>query len=166
MKLRQLKEKDAPLMLEWIKAEDATKNFRFNPDAMNMDTVLAFIANSFSDTNRHYAICNDDDEYLGTVSLKNIDRYDENAEYAISMRECARGTGAAKFGTQEILKIAFCELGLKKVYLNVYEDNMRARRFYEKTGFSYEGCAKRHIKTADGRKSLCYYGIFAEDIKC
>lgn len=164
MKLRKLCEKDAPFMLEWIKAKDATKNFRFNPDSMNNETVLNFIANSYSDKNRHYAICDDNDEYLGTVSLKNIDLDDEIAEYAISMRECARGTGAAKFGTCEVLNIAFCELGLKKVYLNVYEDNLRARRFYEKIGFSYEGCAKNHIKTVNGRKSLCYYGIFPGEI--
>ncbi|MBQ9832312.1 MAG: GNAT family N-acetyltransferase [Clostridia bacterium] len=163
MKLRKLCDKDAPLMLEWIKAPDAVQNFRFDPDKMDMKSVLNFIQNSYSDTSRHYAVADDNDEYLGTISLKNIDYHDENAEYAISMRECARGTGAAMFATKELLRIAFEELGLKKVYLNVYEDNMRARRFYEKVGFAYEGCAVDHIKTVHGRKSLCYYGIFAEE---
>ncbi len=152
-------------MLEWIKEKDATRNFRFNPDNMNIDTVQDFIRNSYTDNTRHYAIADDNNEYLGTISLKNINRDDENAEYAISMRACARGTGAAKCGTEALLDIAFKELGLNKVYLNVYEDNMRARRFYEKMGFKLEGCAADHIKTPNGRKSLCWYAIFAEENK-
>ena len=40
-----------------------------------------------------------DDEYLGTISLKNIDLKNKNAEYAISTRKKARGTGANQQAT-------------------------------------------------------------------
>lgn len=65
----------------------------------------------------------ENDEYLGTVSLKCIDTTAGTAEYAISMRSCAHGSGAAADGTREILKVAFDKLHLNGVYLNVLADN-------------------------------------------
>ena len=39
----------------------------------------------------------------------------------------------------EILRIAFRELGAHRLFLDVFEDNSRARHLYESLGFKYEG---------------------------
>ena len=82
----------------------------------------------------HLAVTDENDEYLGTISLKNIDYKSKNAEYAISMRQCTKGTGAAYKATKQILDYAFNTLDLEKVYLNVLKEN-RAIAFYKKVGF-------------------------------
>ena len=64
---------------------------------------------------------------------------DKNAEYAISLRAKAQGKGIASQATTTLLKIAFEDLNLERVYLNVLSDNKRAIRLYEKIGFVYEG---------------------------
>lgn len=74
-------------------------------------------------------------------------------------RKKAHGTGEALQATKELLDYAFKELGLHKVYLNVMEDNIRARKFYEKCGFMQEGIAKDAIRIAEKYISLVWYGI-------
>lgn len=157
MKLRRLLEKDAAGILEWMKDDDINKFFRFDPGTQTEKTVIEFIKNSYSDTQKHYAVVEEDDEYLGTVSLKNIDKVNENAEYAISMRKKAQGTGAADFATREILKLAFADMALGKVYLNVLSDNLRAVAFYKKMGAEYEGTFRHHIKINGKFKDLSWY---------
>ena len=60
------------------------------------------------------------------------------------------GSGAAKVATMEILKIAFEELKLHKVYLNVRSGNIRAQKFYNKIGFRNEGTFKDHVINKNG----------------
>ena len=140
MKLRRLCEKDVELILEWMKDESIAKYFRFTPEQITRESIMTFIktANA-SMQDRHYAIVDKEDMYLGTISLKNIDEKNKNAEYAIALRKCAIGYGVAKWATEEIIKVAFNLLGIHKVYLNVLSYNTRAIKFYEKMGFCYEG---------------------------
>jgi RimJ/RimL family protein N-acetyltransferase len=102
----------------------------------------------------HLAIVDEKDYYLGTISLKEIDHAAKNAEYAISTRASAHGTGAALQATREILRIAFEELHLDRVYLNVLDENSRANRFYQKCGFRYEGQFRDHLLIRGELKNL------------
>ena len=86
-----------------------------------------------------------------------------NAEFAISMRAAAQGQGIAMEATKELLKIAFEEIGLQRVYLNVLSDNDRAVHLYEKCGFVYEGEFRNHIKIRGEMKSLKWYGILKDE---
>lgn len=157
--IRRLERKDAELMLEWMHDKDTTRAFRFPFEQATVESAAKFIENSFSDTNKHFAVVDEKDEYLGTVSLKNISQENKSAEYAIVVRRAARGTGIAKRATENVLDYAFHTLGLHKVYLNVLERNEHARRFYVKCGFVYEGTSRDAI-IRDGRyESLAWYGI-------
>lgn len=166
MKLRKLYTKDIPFMLEWMKDEDINKYFRFNSENISIESTKNFIEESNIDKcNQHLAITNNNDEYLGTISLKNIDYYNSNAEYAIALRKNFQGKGIGKFATYEILKFAFTELNLEKVYLNVLSENLPAINFYEKFGFIYEGEFINHIKIKGEFKNLKWYRILKEEYK-
>lgn len=161
--LRRLEEKDAPFMLEWMHDETVNCNFQYPFAEMTLEKVKAFIENSFDEESQHFAITDEQGEYLGTISLKHISQKDKNAEYAIVARKKAQGTGAAKQATQELLQYAFHELELHKIYLNVLSENMRARKFYEKCGFIQEGLSKDAVRIHDSYKSLVWYGIIKEE---
>lgn len=163
MKLRSLELKDAPGMLEWMHDATINKNFRADFSGYSLEKVEAFISNSITEQDKHFACTDEFDEYLGTVSLKNIDRNSRNAEYAISFRKKAHGTGAAYFATDEILKIAFYKLNLEKVYLNVSGKNLRAISFYEKYGFILEGHFKKHILINGVLEDLLWFGILKDE---
>ena len=163
MKLRDLKLKDAPLMLEWMHDEELVRFFRTDFQDKTLGDCEAFIQTAAAEQNRHWAICNDEDEYLGTVSLKHMDPQNGTAEYAIAMRRCALGTGAARCATEEVLRTAFEELGLNRVYLNVLEDNVRANKFYGKTGFLCEGTFREHLYVNGTYRNLRWFAMTRAD---
>lgn len=158
--LRKLELKDAPLMLEWMQDPSIACFFRFDAQSMTVSDCEEFILCADNDTNsKHYAIVNEDDEYLGTISLKNIDYQKQEAEYAISTRKKAHGTGVAMAATKEILRIAFEELGLKRVYLNVLAENKRANGFYRKAGFWFDYSEENAIEINGKKRALNWYSM-------
>ena len=138
MKLRELRAKDAQLMLEWMHDPDVVKDLRRDFASKTLEDCLQFIqASKNSEEDLHCAIVNDEDEYMGTVSLKHI--REGRAEFGITVRRCSMGKGFAQFGMQSIIKKGFSELGLQEIYWCVAAENKRALRFYDKNG--YERCA-------------------------
>lgn len=169
IRLRKLKEQDAPFMLEWMKDSEIQNCFRFDMSHMEMNDVLDFIRNSNVDlchgSDIHYAVCGEDDEYLGTISLKNIDLINRKAEYAIGLRRSVQGKGIAKEATYLILQLAFEKYGLMKVYLNVLADNTRAIHFYEKFGFVYEGQFRKDLFLKGEFKTLKWYSLLKNEFQ-
>lgn len=161
--LRKLEEKDVDFMLEWMHDEDINCNFRFDAASMTKEKAISFIHNSFSAETQNFAFVDKNDEYMGTISLKHISEEDRNAEYAIVSRKCAQGTGLAYQATMELLEYAFEKLKLHKVYLNVLEENVRAIRFYEKCGFSYEGTARDHLVIHGKYRTWKWYAILRDE---
>ncbi len=157
--LRRLEKKDAPLMLEWMHDPEINCNFQADFASSTLESVLDFIDSSFQDETQNFAFVDENDEYLGTISLKHISHKNQNAEYAIVTRKKAQGTGAAREATKELLKYAFEELKLHKVYLNVLEENVRAQRLYEKCGFIYEGSAVDAVRINGTYRTLKWYGM-------
>ena len=71
--LRKLQLKDVPLMLEWMHDEEAKHIFQNNFAEIDDVAAKKFVENSFREDQQHFAIVDDqDDEYLGTISLKNM----------------------------------------------------------------------------------------------
>lgn len=159
MVIRKLCQKDAPYMLEWMHDENINKNFRSDFSQMTLEKAGQFIDNSFNDSNQNFAIVDSNDEYMGTISLKNIDYDNRNAEYAIVSRTVAHGTGITFAATKELIDYAFKELKLHKVYLNVLEENIRANKFYQKCGFEFEGTSKECLFLNNSYHNLNWYSM-------
>ncbi|MCR5293485.1 MAG: GNAT family N-acetyltransferase, partial [Eubacterium sp.] len=83
----------------------------------------------------HLAIADDKDEYMGTVSLKDIDRASSAAEFAITIRRIAMGRGISAGAMRDIMSTGHEKLGLRFIYWYVNKDNERAVRFYDKNGY-------------------------------
>lgn len=136
MRLRDLELKDAPFMLEWMHDKNVIENLAGNFSKKTLDDCSNFIiAAENKECNIHLAIVNDEDEYMGTVSLKNINRSNNSAEFAIAVRALAMGRGYSWYGMEEIIKKAFEEYNLESVYWCVSKKNERAVRFYDKHNF-------------------------------
>ena len=161
--LRKLTAKDADAMYEWMHDPKVCCWFQQNMSNKSKEDILEFISNANQDSdNIHMAISNAEGDYLGTVSLKNIDMTKREAEYAIAMRSCAQGRGIGKTATMLILKKGFSELGLQRIYLNVLSNNIHARKMYEKCGFIYEKTTKDAVMKDGKSLDLCWYSITAQ----
>ena len=134
MTLRKLENKDAGRMLEWMHDPFVVEKLQTNFATKTMEDCLTFIENSQDEENIHLAIVDDNDLYMGTVSLKHIT--DTTAEFAITVHKDAMGKGYSIWAMKEILKMGFDNYQVKNIYWCVAKDNLRALRFYEKNGFS------------------------------
>lgn len=141
MKLRALKEEDAPFMLEWMHDSDVVGNLNTNFAEKTIFDCYNFIkAAQQTKKNMHLAIVNDLDIYMGTVSLKHITRV--NAEFAITIRQTAMGKGYSKYALEEAIRIGIEELHLQYIYWCVDSSNERAIKFYEKNS-----CVRMDLKS-------------------
>ena len=134
MKLRNLEQRDAPLMLQWMHDPDVVGHLSTNFAEKTLEDCQRFItwAND-TQADLHLAIVDVDDTYMGTVSLKHI--HNGTAEFAITVRACAMGTGIAHLAMEEIIRIGLEEQNLRDIYWCVSPDNHRAVRFYDKNHY-------------------------------
>lgn len=136
MLLRRLQMKDAPLMLEWMHDSDAVAHMHARFGAMTLADCQGFICSAQTDSpNLHRAVVDENDTYLGTVSLKKVDKQRRQAEFAIAVRRAAMGQGVSSWAMKAILALGFKELGLQRIYWCTDATNIRACRFYAKQGF-------------------------------
>lgn len=95
----------------------------------------------------HFVIClMDDDRPIGTIGFFAIDHVDGNAAVGVMIGEpglWGQGLGTDALGA--LLAFGFGELRLERIWLEVYDFNVRARRSYEKCGFVLEGTLRRAI---------------------
>ncbi len=102
-------------------------------------------------TDYHFVICLlSDGRAIGTTGLHAIDFVNGTAEFGIAIGE--KEEWDKGYGTDALRAISdfgFGQLRLERIGLDVYADNARARRTYEKAGFVHEG-TKRRAHYADG----------------
>lgn len=166
MYLRNLKLKDAPLMLEWMHDENVVEKLREDFKSKTIFDCENFIKSSQkNEKDINLAISSDEDKYMGTVSLKNIDGNDLSAEFAIVIRKDSMRKGYAWFGMKEILRKAFEEYKLESVYWCVSRENSRAIRFYDKHNFHEAiDIPDKIFERYKGIDNLKWYSVLKGDI--
>ena len=98
---------------------------------------------------RYYVSESKPGELEAYVILRGLDEDSRSIELKrIVVGVPERGLGRRILG--EILRIAFRELGAHRLFLDVFEDNARARHLYESVGFKYEGIMRESAQR-DGR---------------
>lgn len=134
MRLRKLELKDTALMLEWMHDKSVTANMQADFAEKTIEDCENFIRRSWIETDDlHYAIADDEDIYMGTVSLKHITEKD--AEFAIIVRSEAMGTGLSGEAMRKMIRVGLEELRLQYIYWCVLPENARAVKFYDKNGY-------------------------------
>jgi RimJ/RimL family protein N-acetyltransferase len=71
------------------------------------------------------------------------------------------GLGLGRRILDEIIQIAFSELHAHRLFLDVFEDNRRARHLYESLGFQYEGVMREAARRDDAWCNLHLMSMLA-----
>jgi RimJ/RimL family protein N-acetyltransferase len=100
----------------------------------------------------HFVMCRiADDLPLGTIGLFHVDTLNGSAGIGISIGEKSLwGQGLGTDAMFALLDFGFGHLRLERMWLEVYDFNVRARRSYDKCGFVLEG-TERHAIFKQGR---------------
>ena len=137
--IRNFKIEDANEMLLWMHDNDINRCFEKKFIDKTIDDSKAFILNAnneFDDIanakNLHFAICDEDNKYCGTISLKDIDYTNKCAEFAIVTIKRVHGTGLSKLAFDEMKEYACDVLKLDYIYFSCLKDNFVANKFYHK----------------------------------
>lgn len=75
------------------------------------------------------------------------------------------GRGLGRQVLRAIMDKAFGELSAHRLWLDVYEDNHRARHVYRLLGFVEEGTLRECIKREDGYRSLVVMSILESEYR-
>lgn len=99
----------------------------------------------------------------GYVILKGLGTAARSIELA-RMVAAEPGRGLGKAMLREVIRQAFGEIGANRLWLDVFDDNERARRAYRAAGFVEEGILREAALRSDGRTgSLVIMSILASE---
>ena len=100
-------------------------------------------------SSRYLVLETSDGEVEGFAIVQGIASPDRKAHLKrIAVREAGSGAGAILL--RQLLDWLFCETETHRFDLDVFEDNERARRAYEKAGFRVEGLLRDYHRRSDG----------------
>lgn len=101
-----------------------------------------------------------DKQFLGICGLNRVDSIHRSALLGISLHNKRYwGQGLGSEAVQLLMGFGFNVLNLHRIYLTVFEDNLRAKRLYEKVGFKETGFRRDCIQRFGQ-----YFGMYMMDI--
>jgi len=151
------KKKDRKFFEQWLK-DDAGKRFllsRITAREMSIDELLN------ADNNIIGIITLKDETPIGSVAFLNYDVNHLKTELRKLIGNIKyRGKGYAKEATKLWIKYGFCNLDLKKIYLNTFDTNIRNIRLNEEVGFRVEGILHNEVFVDGEYKDVLRMGLW------
>jgi UDP-4-amino-4,6-dideoxy-N-acetyl-beta-L-altrosamine N-acetyltransferase len=164
--LRPLEEEDLPLLVAWRNTPRVWAGF-FNRFPLSLAGQKAWYADLLRDpTRRLFAICaREDGQPAGTAGLDHIDFPCRSAELGNILigDERRLGQGFASQAVQLLLEFSFLHLNLNRIHLEVYADNERAIRLYERRGFQREGLLRQAEYDQGAYKDVLLMSILRQE---
>jgi diamine N-acetyltransferase len=107
-----------------------------------------------------------DNKLIGSCQLHSIDNIHRSAELQIRIGNTSqRGRGYGFQAVRLLLKFAFDDLNLNRVYLHVFSTNATAIRLYEKAGFTKEGTLREAAHINGEYIDVIEMGIVRDEYK-
>ena len=145
--LRPLTKKDSRLIVKWRNNPEIQRWF-FSSEQFTLENQVRWYEEyKRKEDARCFIICEKRGKPIGTVSLYDIDLKKKSAQFGrLLIGEAQyRGRGYAKQATKAIIRYAFCKLKLKRVFLEIFKDNIKAISIYRKCGFQEYGISGKRI---------------------
>ena len=148
--LRPMTEKDTENIVRWRNEAFVRENFIYQKPFTAEGHK--HWAETMVNTGRavQFIICTQEEKPVGSVYLRDIDRTHNKAE--------GYGSEAAEL----MIRYAFEELQLHKLYLRVLAGNERAKKSYEHAGFVQEGYFRDDVLLPGGYQDVIFMGILNE----
>ncbi len=147
IELRDIRKTDLPSCIKWLKDPEVTKFLSSSVKNVTEAEELQWYKSIKKSKNDivFSIIVIFENKYIGNCGLHKIDWIDKICELGIFIGE--RNYWNKGFGTAAIillLDFAVNTIGIKTVRLFVYEYNLRAKKVYEKCGFTVKEILRDH----------------------
>ena len=141
--LREFRQEDITPMRSWVTdnaVTDMLSGIFLRPQTWeDTESYLSGILNGNAGGYNFVIADKESLRYLGQCNLLMVDQLSRNAEMAIVLPSENHGKGYGPEAIRLLLDFAFNHANLHKVYLEVWSDNAKAIKAYEKVGFRKEG---------------------------
>jgi len=150
VRLRAIERTDLARCVRWFNDPDVVRHLTIYAP-LSMAQEERWFERLQDDESRHlFAIETEDAEHIGNLGLEDLNWKDRSAQLGIAIGHKGHwGHGYGTDAVRTVLRFAFEELNLHRVWLTVHDDNPRAIRCYEKCGFRREGL-DREARYSDG----------------
>ena len=144
--LRRFEESDAENIYEYAKDPDIGPIAGWPPHT-SVSESLDVIRNVFSAA-ECYAVClKEDGKAIGAIELKlnghtDMTDRDDECELGYWLGKPFWGQGIMPEAAREMLRHAFMDLSMQKVWCGYYDGNTKSKRVQEKCGFCYQWTTK------------------------
>lgn len=166
--LREYRQNDYPHIRKWVndrKTGEYLSTIFWFPQTEADTTDFLNRAMHASPNGAYFVVADIKDEsYIGQLDMFSINWKTRVGEIGMVIgSEDKRGKGNGSEALGLMLDYAFGVLGLERVQLEVYANNKRAIRCYEKAGFVHEG-TRRHATIVNGKHAdVNMMGVLRED---
>jgi diamine N-acetyltransferase len=138
-----------PHVMTWVNDHEVMQYFANRQSDITEEEEARYIAGLVaSKTDRVWSIF-DGDAYVGQCSVNQIYWPARNGRLFVVIGRAHQGKGKGPEAVRELLRRAWEELGLEKVWLIVRSDNRSAQAMYLKLGFDFEGVLRREYKVGE-----------------
>ncbi len=160
-----LEREDMPLLAQWINDEriNIYNGARF---PVSDAEQRAWYERLLEDRSKKKLIIQSKQgEKVGLVSLFNIDHTNQNAEIGVYIAPDHQRGGYASEALRMVIRFAFNEMNLQKVYCTILGFNTSAVRLVESVGFRPDGVRARHVFAGGTFVDVLNLAIFREDLE-
>ncbi len=157
--LRPMTIEDSRYIVEWRNRPEIKKYFIYQGEFTiqgQQEWIKNYIEKGL--VKQFMIVKSENNDVIGSVYLRDIDYKFKKAEFGIFFgKEYGKGYGtkAAKI----MIKYAFEELKLHRIYLRVFADNARALASYNKVGFKREGILHDDVYVDNKYRDIVWMAI-------
>jgi ribosomal-protein-alanine N-acetyltransferase len=133
-----------------------------------MENLRAYVSEKISGPDvAFFAICsNEDGTHIGNIKIDFHDKKANVSELGLLIgNKQYWGKGVGSEACKLIISYGFEQMRLRKIFLAVYEQNVHAKRLYEKLGFRLEATLRKHIAARGSYYDKYLMGLFKEEFK-
>ncbi len=167
--LRDIRDGDIEVMTAWRNDPQVNKYFfEYEPVSYEKEKLWVEALRERKDEKLFIiAPLENPDRAIGTVGLVRIDHRNKKAEWGRFQLgdSSSRGQGLAAEAIYLSLQYAFDHLNLRRIYLEVFAWNDRARSLYESFGFKIEGTYRAHIYREGTYHDVAIYGLLEHEFR-
>ena len=161
--LRELKEKDLPLMAELANDYEVSKNLSTMPYPYSLDNAKEWIVKCKEKFSKKdfipLAICDKErDEFMGFIDI-DISVLHNHATLGYWLGRKHWGKGYMSEALRKVLEYGFKELDLYRMTAYHFHINPASGKVMQKCGMEFEGNRRGHFKRGEEYLDILGYGI-------
>lgn len=161
--LRPLQTSDVgPRYLAWMNDPEVTRFLEARFGHWTLEELAEFVAGRSKAVDDYlFAIVDQNGaRHVGNIRLGPISRVHGTASVALMIGERACwGQGYGTEAIRLICKLAFEDLGIRRLTAGIYETNMGSIAAFKKVGFATEGCRRSHWRDGDRYVDGLLFGL-------